>query len=202
MAGKRSIIMDTALTIINEKGIKALTMPLLIERAHTGGGTFYHHFKDLDDLIKQVYQFCLDRATYAVVDKDDSSLPARERFDVAVRNLIGAYADYPRELDFVYQYSYGYLAPPVGESKDVPSLVLLVNIIEQAQREGVVGDCLPPLLMARVVRSMVATAHLSCVNDGFRMTEKATADFVEAAWCMVCAAGGGAHRDKTSCRFA
>lgn len=185
--------MDTALTIINENGIKALTMPLLFERAHTGGGTFYHHFKDLDDLIVQVYQFCLDRATYAVVDKDDPALPARERFGQAVRNLISAYAAYPRELNFVYQYSYGYLKPSVGESKDMPSLVLLVDIVEQAQREGVAPSGFPPLLVARMVRSMVATAHLSCMNDGFEMTDEAAVDLTEAAWRMVCAAGGGAH---------
>ena len=56
--GRRDDICDAALSIISEGGIRALTLPVLFKRAQTGAGTFYHHFRDREDLIDAVCERC------------------------------------------------------------------------------------------------------------------------------------------------
>lgn len=184
--GKRAVILDAALSIINEKGLKALTLPALFERAHTGAGTFYHYFKDVADLIDQVYARCLEVSGEMILAPDDESLPAHERFDAAIANLFKAYRAYPRELDFIYQYSYGYVTPAANESTDMPTLVLMTEIIESAQREGLAPDCLPPRPAARIVRSMVSSAFWAYSHGEFDLTEEDERRFAEMAWRFVC----------------
>lgn len=184
--GKRTVILDAALSIINEKGLKALTLPALFERAHTGAGTFYHYFKDVADLIDQVYARCLEVSSEIILAPDDKNLPAHERFDTAIANLFKAYRTYPRELDFIHQYSYGYVTPAANESTDMPALILITEIIECAQKEGMAPDSLPPRPAARIVRSMVSSAFWAYSHGEFELTEEDERHFAEMAWRFVC----------------
>lgn len=80
--GKYEDIRAAALEIMSDQGVRALTLPLLFERARTGAGTFYHHFKDRDDLVNAVFRYCYDTAVSDLSDNDDPAAPARERLDL------------------------------------------------------------------------------------------------------------------------
>ena len=95
--GRRDDICDAALSIISEGGIRALTLPVLFKRAQTGAGTFYHHFRDREDLIGAVYERCCQVAKEQLEGVDDPAAPPRERFYVLCRHMFwAACAAHPR----------------------------------------------------------------------------------------------------------
>ncbi len=88
--GRRDDICDAALSIISEGGIRVLTLPVLFKRAQTGAGTFYHHFRDREDLIDAVYERCYQVAKEQLEGVDDPAAPPRERFYVLCRHMFWA----------------------------------------------------------------------------------------------------------------
>lgn len=107
---------------MSESGIRALTLPVIFEHAHTGAGTFYHYFKDREDLLDAVYAHCFDLAIEELSDKDDPDATTRERFNCFCRNMFHAYRVYPREFNFLYWYTFGYVEPDVNCCRVIPSV--------------------------------------------------------------------------------
>lgn len=186
---KRDQIIDAALSVMIEGGIDSLTLPALFERARTGSGTFYHHFASRDDLVEAVFEHCYVVAREALVDRDNPELSTPERFSLFIANLFQAYIDNPRQLDFVYRYSYDYVTPAENYVRVIPSLLLLTNIIGAAQREGFAPAAISPMAMARIVRSMVASAYWAHVHGEYEVTEETTRRFARICWQTVCSNG-------------
>ncbi|MDO5334636.1 MAG: TetR/AcrR family transcriptional regulator [Coriobacteriia bacterium] len=183
--GKREDIFDAALDIIIEHGIRGLTLPLLFEVAKTGSGTFYHYFKGTEALVDELYAHCCEIAEEAVNEKDDESLPVRERFDNAIMNIFQAHRDYPRELRFIYWYAYGVVVPDAATDRPVPSIVLLGKIIEKAQEEGLATTGSPAIISARMIRGMVASCLWGHEHDFYVLTEEGSSWFAKRAWHLI-----------------
>ncbi len=180
--GKYEDMRDAALAIMSEGGVRALTLPLLFERAHTGAGTFYHYFKDREDLIEAVFVYCYSVAVHELADKDDPAAPTRQRFDDLCKHMYHAYVFYPQELNFLYWHTFGYVEPDVNCCRVIPSVMLLTGIIDTAQKEGLVRTDVAPSVMARVVRGMVASVFWGYERDAYVMDETAAERFAASAW--------------------
>ncbi|MDO4289819.1 MAG: TetR/AcrR family transcriptional regulator [Eggerthellaceae bacterium] len=180
--GKYEDMRSAALEIMSEGGARALTLPLLFERAHTGAGTFYHYFKDREDLIEAVFRHCYDVAERELAETDDPSAPTRERFDALCRHMFHAYVVYPQELNFLYWYTFGYVEPDSTRCRIIPSVMLLTAIIDAAQKEGLVRTSAAPSVMARVVRGMVASVFWGHERAAYVMDEDAAQRFANSAW--------------------
>ena len=138
--------------------MRALTLPLLFERARTGARTFYHHFKDRDDLVDAVFEYCYDTAVADLANRDVPEACARERFDILCKNIFDSYLTHPRELNFLYVYVFSYVEPDVDLCRVIPSIMLLTGIFTQAQETGAFASRVDPAVAARIVRSMIAGA--------------------------------------------
>ena len=180
--GKYEDIRDAALDIMSESGIRALTLPLLFERAHTGAGTFYHYFKDREDLIDAVFGSCYNVAVRELADTDNPEAPVRQRFDDLCHHMFHAYVAYPQELNFLYWHTFGYVEPDVSYCRVIPSVMLLTSIIDAAQKEGLVRTTAAPSVMARVVRGMVASVFWGHQRDAYVMDDDAAQRFANSAW--------------------
>lgn len=180
--GRRDDICDAALSIISEGGIRALTLPVLFKRAQTGAGTFYHHFRDREDLIDAVYERCYRVAKEQLEGVDDPAASPRERFHGLCRHMFWACMSFPREFDFLYWYSYGYVVPDDFRCPVAPSILMLTGIIARAQEEGDLPADAPPSMMARVTRSMMAGIHWSHAHGEHEPSDEAAQRFAEAAW--------------------
>lgn len=183
--GKYEDIRAAALEIMSDQGVRALTLPLLFERARTGAGTFYHHFKDRDDLVNAVFRYCYDTAVSDLSDNDDPAAPARERLDLLCKNIFKSYLTHPRELNFLYVCAFGYVEPDVGQCRVIPSIMLLTGIFTQAQETGVIASHIDPAVAARIVRSMVAGVFWGYEHGMCDMDEDAALRFAHSAWLSI-----------------
>lgn len=183
--GKYEDIRNAALEIMSDEGVRALTLPLLFERAHTGAGTFYHHFGDRDDLVNAVFRYCYDIAYSDLADNDDPASSPRERFDMLCRNIFKSYLEHPRELNFLYICAFGYVEPDVEQCRVIPSIVLLTSIFAQAQEAGAISGRIDPAVAARIVRSMVAGMFWGFEHGMCAMDEAAALRFAHSAWLSV-----------------
>lgn len=183
--GKREDILDAALDIIVERGIRGLTLPLLFERAKTGSGTFYHYFKGTEALVDELYAHCCDIAEEAVNEKDDEALPVHDRFDEAIANIFQAHRDFPRELCFIYWYAYGLVVPDAVTSRPVPSISLLTQIIEKGQEEGLLTTGSPAVISARMIRGMVASCLWGHEHEYYVLTDEGFSWFSKRAWHLI-----------------
>lgn len=180
--GKYEDMRDAALAIMSESGVRALTLPALFERAHTGAGTFYHYFKDREGLIEAVFLHCYEIAVHELADTDDPEAPARQRFDALCHHMFHAYVAYPQELNFLYWHTFGYVEPDVNYCRVIPSVMLLTSVIDSAQKEGLVRTTAAPSVMARVVRGMVASVFWGHQRDAYIMDQDAAQRFADSAW--------------------
>lgn len=180
--GKYEDMRDAALVIMSEGGVRALTLPLLFERAHTGAGTFYHYFKDRDDLIDAVFKHSCDIASRELAETDDVNAPTRDRFDALCRHMFHAYVDYPLELNFLYWHTFGYVEPDLECCRVIPSVMLLTSIIDRAQKEGLLCSTASASVLARVVRGMVASVFWGYEREAYAMDEDAAERFAKSAW--------------------
>lgn len=182
IVGKYEDIRDAALNIVSESGVRALMLPLLFERAHTGAGTFYHYFSDREDLIEAVFAHSYEVAVRELLGTDDPQAPVRQRFDDLCRHMFHAYVTHPDELNFLYWYTFGYVEPDVSSCRVIPSVMLYAGIIGAAQKEGLISSNSTPGVLARVVRGMVASAFWGYQHDIYAMDEASAQRFANSAW--------------------
>lgn len=183
--GKHEDIRTAALEIMSDQGVRALTLPLLFERARTGAGTFYHHFKDRDDLVDAVFEYCYDTAVADLANRDVPEACARERFDILCKNIFDSYLTHPRELNFLYVYAFSYVEPDVDLCRVIPSIMLLTGIFTQAQETGAIASRVEPAVAARIVRSMIAGVFWGYEHGMCDMGEEAALRFAHSAWLSI-----------------
>ena len=189
--GRREDIIDAALSIMSEDGARGLTLPAIFERVGTGSGTFYHYFKGVDALIQEVFVHCCAISQEALRSTDDPSMPIRERFFLCVKAIFQAYVDYPREMKFLYWYAYGYVVPNETNPDSIPSLDFLVEVLEDAQASGLVETGVAPVVEARMVRGLIASAVWGNDRGMFADDPKSLLVFTKACWRFI-----GGSNDK------
>lgn len=183
--GRRDDIIDAALSILSEEGARGLTLPALFERVGTGSGTFYHYFKGIDVLIQEVFVHCSAISQEALREKDDPSLPIKERFFLCVKSIFNAYVQYPREMNFLYWYAYGYVVHNEKDPGGIPSLDYLIEILQDAQKSGLVAVGVTPVVEARMVRGLIASAMWGNERGMFADDPKSLHVFTKACWRFV-----------------
>ncbi len=183
--GKREDLLDAALQIITDRGIRGLTLPLLFEQAGTGSGTFYHYFKGIEPMVEELYLHCCEIAEQEITEKDDPELGVHERFDRVLANVFQAHRDYPREMRFIYWHAYGLLAPDAAQSTPVPSISLLTEIISLGQDEKLITRGAPAEVSARMIRGMVASCLWGQEQELYLLTEEGSYWFAKRAWHLI-----------------
>lgn len=154
---KRDDIVDAALTIVCDEGIRALTLPLLFKTAHTGAGTFYHYFNGREELIDAVFDTCCSVTKDALPGIAEGDYDPEAAFMELCSGIILAHLDYPRELSFLYLYAYDYVEHEEDRMRVTPSLMMLTQVIMKAQDRDLISDDVDPAMMARLVRGVVAS---------------------------------------------
>lgn len=183
--GRRDDIIAAGLAIISEQGPRGLTLPAIFNKVGTGSGTFYHYFNGVDDLIQEMLRYCCVISEAALEPIQQSSLPVKDRFFECVALIFKAYVNYPNEMKFLYWYAYGYVLHIDEDEVVIPSLNQLVRILEEAQEQHLVATGVAPLVEARMVRGLIASAVWGNDRDMFADDEKSLHVFTKACWRFV-----------------
>lgn len=93
------LIVDTALKLIDEVGIQALTLRMLADALNSGTATLYRHFNGKDELLALVADRILGEVR---VDSEElKGLPWREAAKAAAEAFYGALCRHPNALSLL-----------------------------------------------------------------------------------------------------
>lgn len=180
--GKREDIRDAALDIISEEGMRGLTLPRLFERASTGSGTFYHYYRDRDDLLDTLFLHCFDVVAQELDSADDESLTYPERLERFLICTFGVCEAYPREFSFLYWGSCGYTGLETECCRLSPFSLMLTRLLSQARESGEMTVDFSPVLVAHMIYGMVESALWGHRNGLNALDEVTAARFSRCVW--------------------
>ncbi|MDO4182295.1 MAG: TetR/AcrR family transcriptional regulator [Coriobacteriia bacterium] len=183
---KRDDIIASALAIISEQGISALTLPALFAHAHTGAGTFYHYFENRAALVEGVFAYCHQVVEEGLQDvQDQGGFSVEEWFSQVVRRLFEIHRERPQEMEFLYAIYFAHVMPKRETHRTIPCAVLLNKVIIAAQQQGLANAAVDSRVYARAVRSVLATIFLGSEWQEYSISEKSMDRFVAACWAVL-----------------
>lgn len=86
----RELVLETALTILDERGMEGLSMRKLATVLHVEAMSLYNHVKNKNDLLNGIVDLVLAR-----IELPDASLPWRERLEASAIKLYEAFLQHP-----------------------------------------------------------------------------------------------------------
>lgn len=95
-------ILDISLMIFNKKGYSQTTLEDIVSELGLTRGAFYWHFKDKDDLLKQLIFREHSSIAKIVADSLVDSTDEKEKLQLLLLKLIDAFYDNQRYRDYVY----------------------------------------------------------------------------------------------------
>lgn len=77
---KRESILEATLELIKDHGFHGCPMSMVAKNSNVAAGTIYHHFKNKDDLIMELYHYVVGKLVNVATEADDASLDFKTRF--------------------------------------------------------------------------------------------------------------------------
>ncbi|WP_137403992.1 TetR/AcrR family transcriptional regulator [Echinicola rosea] len=77
---KKEIILEATLELIRDHGFHGCPMSMVAKNSNVAAGTIYHHFKNKDDLIMELYHYVVGKLVSVAEASDDTSLDFKARF--------------------------------------------------------------------------------------------------------------------------
>ena len=96
--------MESALVLIQEHGFHGCPVSMVAKNAGVAAGTIYTYFENKDDLILGIYEYVGEKIKMYVSERDDISLPFKDRFYNYWKNLTDFYDLNPSEYGFYDQF--------------------------------------------------------------------------------------------------
>lgn len=101
---KKKSIIQSALYLIQEHGFHGCPISMVAKNAGVAAGTIYTYFENKDDLIIGIYEHVVEEIKKYVSERDDLSLPFKERFYNYWKNLTNFYEINPSIHGFYDQF--------------------------------------------------------------------------------------------------
>jgi AcrR family transcriptional regulator len=99
---KKKCIIQSALDLIQENGFHAVS--LVAKNAGVAAGTIYTYFENKEALIIGIYEYVVEEIKKYVSERDDPSLPFKDRFYTYWKNLTDFYELNPSIHGFYDQF--------------------------------------------------------------------------------------------------
>lgn len=135
---KREDIINAALTLFRERGIKATTIREIAEEAGVTSGALYRHFDSKVSLAQALFEDCADRMTAQLREAAEGAGDPREALAQTTRALLGFSQHEPAAFGYILdRHEREVQRAQVGR-------VLPKDVFEEIIRDGVEGGQFPP----------------------------------------------------------
>ncbi len=146
---KRAIY-ESALRLFWEKGFQSTSVQHVVESAGLTKGAFYHYFASKDDLLVIMHDRYMDSEIPKFRDIAESTLPPQAKLSLVIAEIIESIIAYRAEMAMFFdqwrvlsdqQFS------AIKRRRDELE-GLIIQVVEEAMREGAIKSELPPRLVA------------------------------------------------------
>lgn len=150
---KKDLIIETAIELFAAQGIEKTSINMICEQSSVSKGLVFHHFKNKNELLKEVFMR-MDRIISDVNSSIDQSLPAKEKFVQLLEKIFTAMASDEHQIFYRLHYQLStqpairsFLADLIEARRKV-----MVNSIESILTEisGVDEDLAGQMIVAEI----------------------------------------------------
>ena len=177
---KKSIVLQTTLELITKQGIGATTLSEIIKESGVANGTVYHHFKNKEEIITELY-LMLAKDFGTVVMRNVVANDTKKQFYTMWENLFHYFANNP--LAFIF-------SEQIARSMDIPQELKdqsrqYYKEIEEYFRNGIQQKVFKPyntLVMEELFFGNVVALVKIHENESIKLLDKHIAQAIEISW--------------------
>lgn len=177
---KKSIVLQTTLELITDQGIGATSLSQIIKESGIPNGTVYHHFKNKDEIITELY-LMLTQDFGTVVMRNVEAGDTKKQFYTMWENLFHYFTSNP--LAFIF-------SEQIARSTEIPQKLKdrsrqYYKEIESFFRDGVQEKTFKPyntLLMEELFFGNVVSLVKIHENEAVTLLDKHIAQAIEISW--------------------
>jgi AcrR family transcriptional regulator len=126
----RAALLESALTLLKETGIEALTLREVARRAGVSPGAPYHHFKDKAELVRALAQESLETLDHISRGAmKNETTPTQKLHAIGVAYVLYA-VEHPAEFRVMFRPEMG-LLPVVPDPATAPVFGVLIEVIRE-----------------------------------------------------------------------
>jgi len=135
----RAKIVETALLLFAQHGYESTTTRQIAEHAGISYGLMYHYFKSKEDLLKLVFQRCIEPLQQMILSLDETASPEK-RLEYLVRKTFSIAEADPSLAGLFYTLRSQASFMSLLRAETMQSINALRSIFEQAFREIPVAE--------------------------------------------------------------
>ncbi len=177
-ADKKRAIFESTLRLIEEFGFHGSPMSQIAQEADVAIGTIYHYFTSKDELIIQLFRYCMGNIQQATFKTGELAFPYSERFAQIWINLVKYYIEYPEVLSFVEQF---FSSPYVKAKEGICFHDELSVFLKEGIEEGYIKRLDINIISAAFIGTIAATAKRH-INGRFTFKEDDMRNMVGIIW--------------------
>lgn len=138
---KQQRVLNAARKLLARNGFHGMSMKLLVQESGVAAGTIYLHFKDKQDILRQVHALVLSEIALAISEGYDPSLPLFDQYQALWRNLWNYFLTHRNTLMVKSQFDHLPNAA-IKEDKEAAksSFNAIVDFFETGRRSGILKD--------------------------------------------------------------
>lgn len=177
---KKAIVLQTTLEIITKQGIKATTLSQIIQESGVANGTVYHHFKNKEEIITELY-LMLTKDFGTVVMRNIPEDDLKKQFTIMWLNLFYYFVNNP--LAFIF-------SEQIARSPEIPQSLKdqarkYYSDIENYFRRGIrakIFKAYNTLVMEELFFGNVVSMVKIHENETVQLQEKHINQAIEISW--------------------
>ncbi|RZS99754.1 TetR/AcrR family transcriptional regulator [Aquimarina brevivitae] len=177
---KKAIVLQTTLELITTQGIAATSLSQIIKKSGVANGTVYHHFKNKDEIITELY-LMLTQDFGTVVMRNAPEDDLKKQFTVMWLNLFYYFVNNP--LAFIF-------SEQIARSPEIPQTLKdearqYYNDIQDYFKKGIkakVFKSYNTLVMEELFFGNVVSLVKIHENETVKLKEKHINQAIEISW--------------------
>ncbi len=177
---KKSIVLQTTLELITQQGICGTSLSQIIKESGVANGTVYHHFKNKDEIISELY-FMLTQDFGTVIMRNIPPADEKKQFPIMWKNLFYYFINNPLAFTFSEQ---------IARSSEIPLKMKeearkYYKEIDDFFRKGIRNKTFKPytpLIMEELFFGNVASMVKVYKNEKVKLLDKHIDQAIEISW--------------------
>lgn len=125
---KQKCVVNAARKLLAVEGLHGLSIKLLVKESGVAAGTLYLHFKDKEDIVRQVHASILHEVAQAISLNHDSARPLFAQYQNLWRNLWTYFQRHPNTLMVKAQFDH---LPQGAMKQDLEEAKIAFQVITQ-----------------------------------------------------------------------
>lgn len=179
---KKSIVLQTTLELITKQGIQATSLTQIIKESGVANGTVYHHFKNKEEIITELYlMLTQDFGTVVMRNIPEEEDDIKRKFSVMWLNLFYYFVNNPLAFVFSEQIARSPEIPQALKDKAREYYADIENYFKDGIRRKIFKSY-NTLVMEELFFGNVVSLVKIHENERVELSEKHLNQAIEISW--------------------